>query len=816
MMTQTSGRKPATILNTSIQNGKNNMTKTDVIVSTFPDAFKPIPTDLSVSEILCRIKDGFYSEKIAWLRTLDKEIYDEEKKSIPAIAWSGTFKRRKAVALIQHSGLLCVDFDDLGNPEEARKVIDSDSFTWASFVSPSGCGLKVLVQIIPDQHYRVVKSILEYYLENYGLTADDKCKDVCRLCFVSYDPNLFQNENAAVFELEPEIEPEPVKNPPLPSKDRIASYCQAALKLELRALAESPVGQRNFTLNKSAYNLGQLIAVGGLDQGTVEQNLTETARTVGLKEHEIPTTIRSGITAGLLKPRAIPEQGNYLRSTQKTPYVLAPGQHIDDQGKCFEQPGNVFSEEVLSAIPDGYLYRRGKFPGELEGEEGNKKFKQINNDKMRLIADKHVSIKKWFKKTLNYHPCTRDFAGLICAAAETHPNLRDIEHLVNYPTYGKDWNLIDPGWSGGVYYDQPPELRDLKPILDIEKIREIFLDLVIDFPFENEASRANFFGLLLTPIISTAINGNRPLTVVTSVLERTGKSKLVEEVFGGIILGRPTPAMNMPDREEERDKRIMALLLQGETILHLDNLPQRVDSAGLASLLTASFFLGRLLGTNQAPSLPNKMTLVATANHFEASGEIAKRTIPISLQPTTDCPESRSDFVHPDLRVYIQSNRIIVLGAILGAVEAWKQAGQPRHPMRFGGFEEWAACVGGILSVLKFDNWRKNEMDWKTKADPKTADKRSFVSAWKTKFQTCSVTLSDLMLLADEIGVFSWSLDRKTERGCQVAFGAMMRKMIGMPVGEFIIRGHGVGSGGGGRAVYWLENGNVSLQGEAK
>lgn len=89
------------------------------------------------------------------------------------------------------------------------------------------------------------------------------------------------------------------------------SYGQAALASELSALLRSPNGQRNDSLNKAAYALGQLVASGDLDKTDVERHLYDAAITLGLDRDPgcgidgIWKTIRSGLGAGMKKPRQI-------------------------------------------------------------------------------------------------------------------------------------------------------------------------------------------------------------------------------------------------------------------------------------------------------------------------------------------------------------------------------------------------------------------------------------------------------------------------------------------------------------------------------
>lgn len=132
----------------------------------------------------------------------DKKTRGElKKKGVPYVTPSGTFERRKADALIKHSGFICLDIDDLGeNLEAAAKKLEADPFTYAVFRSISGQGLAVFVPINPKRHLDAFLGLESYYGSTYGLHIDRSCKDVSRARFVSYDPNLFLNEEAKKFE----------------------------------------------------------------------------------------------------------------------------------------------------------------------------------------------------------------------------------------------------------------------------------------------------------------------------------------------------------------------------------------------------------------------------------------------------------------------------------------------------------------------------------------------------------------------------------------------------------------------------------------
>lgn len=101
------------------------------------------------------------------------------------------------------------------------------------------------------------------------------------------------------------VRPGPAKTSGTPAQQK---YTRRALQLELNAVHTAIEGQRNATLNKSAFSLGQFIASGYLDRGEVEELLRTAALAVGLGETETDATIRSGIESGLQQPREIPKR----------------------------------------------------------------------------------------------------------------------------------------------------------------------------------------------------------------------------------------------------------------------------------------------------------------------------------------------------------------------------------------------------------------------------------------------------------------------------------------------------------------------------
>jgi hypothetical protein len=80
-------------------------------------------------------------------------------------------------------------------------------------------------------------------------------------------------------------------------------YGRAALAGERAAVAAARPGRRNTTLNRAAFNLGQLVAVGLLDVDQVRAVLLAAALEAGNPEPKARATIESGLRGGAAKPR---------------------------------------------------------------------------------------------------------------------------------------------------------------------------------------------------------------------------------------------------------------------------------------------------------------------------------------------------------------------------------------------------------------------------------------------------------------------------------------------------------------------------------
>lgn len=161
-----------------------------------------------------------------------KEAVARDKKRLAGILWSGRFQRRANGAIIEHSGLLCADLDALGEslPSIHAQLLASP-YLWALFVSPTGDGLKAVFRVRPDAdlHVASFRAVEKHVMELTDVQIDGSRKDVAGLCFVSLDPQVYNNPDAR--ELSPLVEAEKPRSasaskggtPDLRTRQRIAA-----------------------------------------------------------------------------------------------------------------------------------------------------------------------------------------------------------------------------------------------------------------------------------------------------------------------------------------------------------------------------------------------------------------------------------------------------------------------------------------------------------------------------------------------------------------------------------------------------------------
>ncbi len=164
--------------------------------------------NVPVQTMLDGIRSGKWAGQIKRLRAAlyGSDEFNKRKRALPAFMLSATTNSgHKAADVKQHSGLLQLDVDHVGaeHAGSMRDRLGEDRHILAAWISPSGTGIKAIMRIAADveQHKAAFEAAAEYMRESYGLAIDKACKDVCRLCYVSHDPEIVTNAEASPLEV---------------------------------------------------------------------------------------------------------------------------------------------------------------------------------------------------------------------------------------------------------------------------------------------------------------------------------------------------------------------------------------------------------------------------------------------------------------------------------------------------------------------------------------------------------------------------------------------------------------------------------------
>jgi hypothetical protein len=170
--------------------------------------FNDVVENKSIPDILKDIKDGKYEKEVLKIRDLAKANMKEEadnlKKRLLAFTPSGLYEGgRKPEYLKEYTGFIILDIDKL-NPDQVSSLFllaISLDYTYSCFQSPSGLGLKILVRVSTklEQHVISYNQVADYYEKELGVSIDRSGKDVSRLCFMSFDPDLYFNKDSLSF-----------------------------------------------------------------------------------------------------------------------------------------------------------------------------------------------------------------------------------------------------------------------------------------------------------------------------------------------------------------------------------------------------------------------------------------------------------------------------------------------------------------------------------------------------------------------------------------------------------------------------------------
>lgn len=339
------------------------------------------------------------------------------------------------------------------------------------------------------------------------------------------------------------------------------------------------------------------------------------------------------------------------------------------------------------------------------------------------------------------------------ALSETHwPNMLPLRAIATAPIIRPDGSILQqPGYdqATALYYAPQvdvPQVPDIPDVAQVADARQFVLDYVLgDFPWDSPASRANFFALLMTPLLRSYVGGLSPLGAVSATAPGSGKTLLTEVI--GRLFGLSSRAWVQDDTELR--KSITALLASSsDPVVVLDNIGEfdEANQPTLAKLITSEVWHDRELGSSKQLGIPNDRLWLITGNSIKFGGDIPSRAVLVTLDPRMPDPDQRTGFRIPDLGVWLQDedNRAQLLHHMLVLARDWIVNGAPRGSVAMRNFREWANAMAGFTAHHGITGFMDNRREVAAH-DDEGIMWRAFLATWHRRFGSRPVAAAELL-----------------------------------------------------------------------
>jgi hypothetical protein len=483
--------------------------------------------DVPIQYVFDKIRNGG-----DFVTTIDKirDSKDENeqqrlKKTLPGVTFCGRFKHRKSDKLIQSTGLVILDFDEKG------VVPEMSEYFYSLFKSPRG-GYKALVKIPQVKNDSEFKQYF-YAIQKHFPDVDTSGKDISRFCFISYDPELFINEDSTLWTktIQDDLKPE--------NKGHKSDFKKLSLALQM--IDNADIGNRNNTFLKAGKLMGGYIAGGDLNELDVLDVCDRAIFDKDPQDYKANyLTFRRGIEYGKAEPLTVSEvkEINTEVKLGKIEYTIEEADQLDEMyNKGFVKGYSVGWKH----FEDYYSVRLG-FTTYIYGAPFTGKSKFCFNILINLSV-------KYGLKHLIYSPETggKDdiYAMLIQIYAEgditnTFNNQIPLEKYKEAKTFiGKHFTIVSTDETDtDLTLDELLDYADIIAAKFDTKIDTITIDPWNELLHEEEFKRDLYLNVALKKARVNARKKNRHIFIITHIRDQ---KPISYDDLGTAIYPFPTP-----------------------------------------------------------------------------------------------------------------------------------------------------------------------------------------------------------------------------------------------------------------------------------
>lgn len=442
--------------------------------------------------------------------------------------------------------------------------------------------------------------------------------------------------------------------------------------------------------------------------------------------------------------------------------------------------------------PDGIMWLEKDETGALVA-------RKMNKDRLRYyVTDKFdftTSTGK-DKDTRHARPPEDLVPNILARRDKTQlPRLRG---LVRIPQAGPDGEVrLAGGYDKEtcMYFD-PGGLTLPWPVSDYPSQAEIkqavfhISDLLEDFPFVGDAERAHAFAAMIQPFVRPMIDGPTPLYLIEKPTSGTGAT-LLAHVLSYPALGAWPSAVTQPKDESEWRRSTLSWLRDSPQVIIIDNLGDSLKSSNLASVLTASKYTDRIIGSSDAITVNVDAMWIATGNNPQLNQEMSRRSVRIRIDAQSEHPDQGRLFKYSDLRQEVMDMRPVIVWSILTLVVGWVRRGQKGQSeiSVMGMYDNWARILGGILEMAGVKGFLANRSEQRILSDSESQTNGVFVAKWQETYNTERIVAKDLWKVGEEAGI---DLGRGNDHSRRVKLGTLLASLRDRRFGNYRVETSGL------------------------
>ena len=516
----------------------------------------------------------------AYLAAGDKHLYDflkSGRKELlkpgdkrPAVRLtgftpSGVFKVRKDDSLTFPSGLVVIDLDHLADPVAVKEQVAQEPTCAMVYLSPSGHGVKALFQVEPiftdaREFGQAWSQVSAYVAAQTGQEVDPSGKNVGRLAFLSYDPQVYYN-------------PDPTPFPVTYGKVSKGFEAQMGKGGQRPYSVDAIIKAVAAFLNREKYNdrLSLLCCVKAKGYSIDEAKAIWAVRVTGSEGEPIePETNDAYINQ---KWETLAEDDSGLLDALMPHNNVRPQTETDIEEK-WALVGSLFAERYLEdwiySNSLGWFHWTGQYWEGLTKADAELRFVDIlSRHILSLISEtatKHFSQELGLKMAKDYRPTGAFLAGLFsgtrisCEAVLPQPNKEFFpaaNGLVNLKTgelipHAKEYGMR--GIAKGNYGEPHPEILDAR------------LDLALDA--DNKVEFLKWLGLVATRRVQH-YPGSVTLLIGDPGSGKGGIQQLLRHALGKLYYTGKSDLFRA-DRPSGHDQDRADLVLRDPLIVGLD------------------------------------------------------------------------------------------------------------------------------------------------------------------------------------------------------------------------------------------------------